>query len=312
MVKAASMSDMSTDHGTVTAERIVEAPIARVYAAFADPQERERWGAPSDTAVFAYDEADFRVGGRDLARCGPKEDPRFRVEARYLDIVPERRVVSAEIVREIERPLATNLTTLELRPRRRAHAREGHRAGNLVRRPRHDQAHQGGPRGIARQHGALRGGAQAPGRMSDVQTCQDRRMTTRMLIGKCFCGAVAYTVADAFLYAACCHCSNCRRTTGSAFKPFAGIERDKLALTEGSDKLMIVGDDRGNDTHCKVCGSLLYSVVRDGAYVHVAMGTLVDAPTIRPDKHTFVGSKAPWFTITDDLPQFDGHATGSK
>jgi uncharacterized protein YndB with AHSA1/START domain len=110
------MSDMSTDHGTVTAERIVEAPIARVYAAFADPQERERWGAPSDTAVFAYDEADFRVGGRDLARCGPKEDPRFRVEARYLDIVPERRVVSAEIVREIERPLAANLTTLELRP----------------------------------------------------------------------------------------------------------------------------------------------------------------------------------------------------
>ncbi len=72
---------------------------------------------------------------------------------------------------------------------------------------------------------------------------------------------------------------------------------------------MIFGDDQGNDTHCKACGSLLYSVVRDGAYVHVAMGTLVDAPTIRPDKHIFVGSKAPWFTITDDLPQFDEHAT---
>jgi hypothetical protein len=53
-----------------------------------------------------------------------------------------------------------------------------------------------------------------------------------------------------------------------------------------------------------VCGSLLYSVVRDGAYVHVAMGTLVDNPTIRPTAHMFVGSKAPWFTITDDLPQY--------
>jgi hypothetical protein len=39
------------------------------------------------------------------------------------------------------------------------------------------------------------------------------------------------------------------------------------------------------------------------------MGTLVDVPTLRPDKHIFVGSKALWFTITDGLPQFDGHAT---
>lgn len=136
-------------------------------------------------------------------------------------------------------------------------------------------------------------------------------MTARILTGKCFCGAVAYTVADEFLYAAFCHCSDCRRTTGSAFKPFAGIERAKLVLTKGHEDRLIFGDDLGNDTHCKVCGSLLYSVVRDGAYVHVAMGTLIDAPAIRPSKHIFVGSKAAWFTITDDLPQFDQHATGA-
>jgi hypothetical protein len=44
-------------------------------------------------------------------------------------------------------------------------------------------------------------------------------------------------------------------------------------------------------------------VVRDGAFVHVTLGTLVDDPTIRPSAHIFVGSKAPWFEITDDLPQ---------
>jgi hypothetical protein len=49
-------------------------------------------------------------------------------------------------------------------------------------------------------------------------------------------------------------------------------------------------------------------VVRDGAFVHVLMGTLVDDPAIRPSKHIFVGSKAPWFTITDDLPQYEEHA----
>jgi hypothetical protein len=134
------------------------------------------------------------------------------------------------------------------------------------------------------------------------------KTSTRSLVGKCFCGAVRYAVTDEFLYAANCHCSNCRRTTGSAFKPFAGIERDKLVVTEGRDSLMIFGDHNGNDTHCKVCGSLLYSLVRAGAFVHVAMGTLVDDPSIRPTQHIFVGSKAPWFTITDNLPQYEEFA----
>ena len=70
---------------------------------------------------------------------------------------------------------------------------------------------------------------------------------------------------------------------------------------------MIFGDENGNDTRCKVCGAFLYSVVRDGTFVHVAMGTLVDDPTVRPTKHIFVGSKARWFTITDDLPQYEEH-----
>jgi hypothetical protein len=124
-----------------------------------------------------------------------------------------------------------------------------------------------------------------------------------MLAGKCECGAVRYRVADAFLYAANCHCSNCRASTGSAFKAFAGIERDNLEITDGADTLLVWGEDDANHTRCAICGSLLYSVVRDGAYVHVALGSLADDPTIRPTEHIFVGSKAPWFEITDDLPQ---------
>jgi hypothetical protein len=127
--------------------------------------------------------------------------------------------------------------------------------------------------------------------------------TSLLLSGSCYCGAVRYEVADEFRYAANCHCSNCRRTTGSAFKPFAGIESGKLTVTQGKDTLMIFGEPTGHNAHCRLCGSLLYSLVRDGAYVHVAMGTLIDAPAIRPTRHIFVGSKAPWFTITDDLPQ---------
>jgi catechol 2,3-dioxygenase-like lactoylglutathione lyase family enzyme len=141
-----------------------------------------------------------------------------------------------------------------------------------------------------------------------TETSPGRDAATRVLVGRCYCGAVGYRVEDAFVYASNCHCSNCRATTGSAFKPFAGIEREKLEISNGRDSLLIVGDESLNDSHCAACGSLLFSIVRDGAYVHVALGTLVDAPTLRPTKHIFVGSKAPWFEITDDLPQFDEDA----
>ncbi len=130
----------------------------------------------------------------------------------------------------------------------------------------------------------------------------------RTLTGQCGCRAVTYAVDDDFAYAAFCHCSNCRRTTGSAFKPFAGIEVGKIRITEGAASTMRHGDATGHDVHCRACGSLLYSVVRDGAWAHVAMGTLVDAPSVRPDHHIFVASKAPWFEITDGLPQHDAFA----
>ena len=112
---------------------------------------------------------------------------------------------------------------------------------------------------------------------------------------------------DEFEYALYCHCSQCRRATGSAFKTLAGIPRSKLDLTDGGDTLLFYGDKHAShDVHCGKCGSLLYSVVRKGAYVHVAMGTLADEPSIKPSMHIFVGSKARWYEITDNLPQ---HAT---
>jgi hypothetical protein len=123
------------------------------------------------------------------------------------------------------------------------------------------------------------------------------------LSGRCECGTVVYRVADAFRYAANCHCSRCRAATGSAFKAFAGIEREQLEVVDGADSLMLVGQEQLHDTRCARCGSLLFSVVREGEWVHVALGSLVDDPGIRPTEHIFVGSKAPWFEITDDLPQ---------
>lgn len=134
-----------------------------------------------------------------------------------------------------------------------------------------------------------------------------KNSNARILIGECYCRAVRFEVADEFSYAMNCHCSNCRRTTGAAFKPFAGIPHDKLRIVRGGDLRMIFGDETTHNAHCARCGSLLYSRVREGQWVHVAMGTLVDAPSVRPSAHIFVGSKAPWYEIRDNLPQYPEH-----
>ena len=125
-----------------------------------------------------------------------------------------------------------------------------------------------------------------------------------MTVQKVLRRVLDYEVAFGVWFVCDWSCVVCSSATGAAFKSFAGIARDRLAIVEGQDNLLVFGD-RNYDAHCKTCGSLLYSVVRDGAFVHVTMGTLVDGPGIRPQRHIFVGSKAPWYTITDDLPQHE-------
>ena len=132
-------------------------------------------------------------------------------------------------------------------------------------------------------------------------------MSARILRGACRCGRVEYEVDDEFTYAVNCHCRDCQRATGSAFKPFAGIAQSKLRLTKGAADTSIYGDAAENhDMLCRHCGSLLYSVILPDR-VHVTLGTLVDAPAIRPTHHIFVASKAPWHEIDDSLPQYAGH-----
>ena len=55
---------------------------------------------------------------------------------------------------------------------------------------------------------------------------------------------------------------------------------------------------------CGKCFSLIYSTYPDGS-VGVPYGTLIDEPSLKPMHHQFVGSKAPWYEIRDDLPQHD-------
>ena len=105
-----------TLHATWVFEREISASPAAVFAAIADPAAREEWGPPSDATVLIYEDADFGEGGLDRFRCGPKANPYVRGETRYLDIVPERRVISSEMLFADGRRLCASLSTLELIP----------------------------------------------------------------------------------------------------------------------------------------------------------------------------------------------------
>ena len=96
--------------------RLNSSVVEKVFAAFADPVARTAWGAPSETAVVIYDETDFREGGQDCFRCGSKADPKIHGTTRYLEIVPNRRVVSSETIVVEGKRLCASLTTLELTP----------------------------------------------------------------------------------------------------------------------------------------------------------------------------------------------------
>jgi hypothetical protein len=127
-----------------------------------------------------------------------------------------------------------------------------------------------------------------------------------VLRGRCACNAVGYEVSDEFVAAFNCHCSNCRALTGSAFLPWGEIEREKLRVIEGAGSLTVVGEaDAHHAMRCRECASLLYWTARGGTFVRVPYGSLVDEPALKPTAHMFVGSKAPWHEILDDLPQHD-------
>ncbi|UVK56548.1 SRPBCC domain-containing protein [Mesorhizobium sp. AR02] len=85
------MTEPSVTHATIVLERVYDASPARVFQALADPQARARWGTPSKNVDLVYDRSDFRVGGLDVSRCGPRGSLIYRVETRYIDIEPEQR-----------------------------------------------------------------------------------------------------------------------------------------------------------------------------------------------------------------------------
>jgi uncharacterized protein YndB with AHSA1/START domain len=100
-------------HATIVLERRYDATPSRIFAEFANPVVRAQWSAPSGDELV-YEESAFKVGGRDVFRCGPKGDLKFRGETTYHVIAPDICVISSESLEASGQHLAVSLNTLEL------------------------------------------------------------------------------------------------------------------------------------------------------------------------------------------------------
>lgn len=123
--------------------------------------------------------------------------------------------------------------------------------------------------------------------------------------GRCLCGEIEYEIDGEIGPIDYCHCSYCRRASGSAFASNATISSAAFTLRSGTDVLKEYESSPGKfRSFCSNCGSPIYArVVNFPQVLRIRLGTLSSDPRSLPSGHYDVASKAPWFTITDDLPQ---------
>lgn len=130
--------------------------------------------------------------------------------------------------------------------------------------------------------------------------------------GSCLCGSVKYEVKGSLNFAGHCHCSMCRKQHGAAFATYAGVSTEEFGWVSGED---LVSEYESSPGHkrlfCSRCGSNLAAANVHGVN-YVTLGTVDGDPGIEPQAHIFVGSKAPWHEITDELMQFDEFPPGHE
>jgi hypothetical protein len=124
--------------------------------------------------------------------------------------------------------------------------------------------------------------------------------------GHCHCGAIRYEFDGKPTNASYCHCSLCRRLTGSAFAPWCEVQSKDLRWSGGDNLQKYNLSERYAVSFCRACGAPLAATHSKwpGA-TYLLMGALEDDTGVVPQYHIFTGSKAPWYEIRDPLPQHE-------
>lgn len=126
--------------------------------------------------------------------------------------------------------------------------------------------------------------------------------------GSCLCQTVKYQFhgpEQVFQY---CHCSRCRKFTGSAHASNLIVDPKNFEWLSGED--MVGRYEPADARHfatcfCKNCGSSLPWLAQSGAAVVIPAGTLDQDPGIKPKQNIFWNSRAPWREEVASLPHYD-------
>ena len=133
-------------------------------------------------------------------------------------------------------------------------------------------------------------------------------MSESEVSGSCLCGKVSYRVTGSMKIFQYCHCSRCRKFTGSAFASNLLVPPDQFHWSNGED---LVGRYELPDakhfatSFCKNCGSSLPWQGKSGRTVVVPAGTLDDDPELRPFQNIYCASRAVWYQAPNSLPEYD-------
>ena len=126
--------------------------------------------------------------------------------------------------------------------------------------------------------------------------------------GSCLCGVVRFEVEKPFLRANHCHCSRCRKHSGTTGCLQTRVWKQQFELLSGADRIEVYGRGGGAvKAFCRTCGSSLFGGDwPDGKQVSIRLGAFDDDPGIAPQFHTHVDDRAAWDEIVDDLPRYAG------
>ena len=126
-----------------------------------------------------------------------------------------------------------------------------------------------------------------------------------MLTGSCLCGGVKYEIDGAIEKITNCHCSLCRKMSGSAFSSGATILTSSFRFVAGEELVKEWESSPGyHRVFCGRCGSpILKRKVKDPEQLRLRVGTLDSDPGVTMSKHMHVSSKAPWVEIKDGISQ---------
>lgn len=127
------------------------------------------------------------------------------------------------------------------------------------------------------------------------------------LKGSCLCGKITYQINGELKDVLNCHCSMCRKAHGTAFRTRATVRSSEFKWLTGENLVASYESSPGEyRTFCSKCGSNLITKFDMNPDTYgFPLGTLDDDPGVTANKHVFVGSKAAWHKIADDLPQWE-------